>query len=168
MFFGVLLALVGTFQPANAEPLSSLSEKAGATKALAGFWLLNKNSGKCALVRGGADNTSVVQNQCLDFADQKWILVSKGGDLYQIRNLNSGKCLLVRGADNNAPVVQNQCLDFADQYWYFPSYPGDPNWSHVKNLNSGKCLVVRGNSDNAPLVQFDCAQFADQAWVAVI
>nr|CEL21904.1 hypothetical protein [Kibdelosporangium sp. MJ126-NF4]CTQ92684.1 hypothetical protein [Kibdelosporangium sp. MJ126-NF4] len=32
----------------------------------------NINSGKCLLVRGGADNAPAVQHTCLNFVDQYW------------------------------------------------------------------------------------------------
>jgi hypothetical protein len=150
----VALAFAGAIQPAVAKPM----------KVDLGFWLVNWNSVKCALARGGADNTPVVQFTCLDYPDQRWRLTHKGSGRYQIHNVNSGKCLLVRGSANEAPVVQNQCLDYADQYWEFPTYPEPGLYFWARNVNSGKCLLVRGSNDNAQLVQTECARYKDQAW----
>ncbi|MFJ8963398.1 RICIN domain-containing protein [Lentzea sp. NPDC102401] len=163
------LGLLGAIAPAGAEPAPVLPEKVApaqmGTMASAPFWLQNENSYKCALVRGGADSTPVVQNQCLSFNDQKWTYEHKGNLEYQIRNVNSGKCLLVRGGANGAPVVQYQCLDFIDQYWTFHYFAGiTGEWYWLRNVNSGKCLLVQGNADGAQLVQFDCATFVDQSW----
>lgn len=167
--FGVALGLFGAIQPAGAEPAAPISEKAVPVqldmRAAANFWLLNLNSGKCALSQGGADGTPVVQYQCLNFNDQKWDYVYKGNGQYQLRNANSGKCLLIRGSSNEAPAVQYQCLDFVDQYWEFYYYDGIADgWYWLKNVNSGKCLIVRGGSDGTQLVQSDCASYVDQAW----
>jgi uncharacterized protein YbdZ (MbtH family) len=162
--------MLGAIAPAGAEPAAVSPEKAAPTQmgtmaAPAHFWLQNGNSYKCALAQGGADNTPAVQYQCLDYNDQKWSLVDKGGLRYQIRNDNSGKCLLIRGSSNEAAAVQFQCLDYVDQYWTFHWYGGvDNGWYWLKNVNSGKCLIVRGSSDGTQLVQFDCATYVDQAW----
>lgn len=156
-FFGVALALAGVFQPASAEPTQTDVE------IDLGFRLVNWNSTKCALARGGADNTPIVQYTCLAYQDQRWNLAAKGGGKFQIYNMNSGKCLLVRGSANEAPVVQFTCLDYADQYWeIIPYTPAVYFW--LRNVNSGKCLLVRGNNDNAQLVQTECAGYPDQAW----
>ncbi|MDX8148109.1 RICIN domain-containing protein [Lentzea sp. BCCO 10_0061] len=158
--------LTGIISPASAAPtpaspvISSMPE-VGTSAVFNDYRIRNLNSGKCLLVRGGADNTQVVQNTCLDFADQKWVLEYKGS-FARIRNMNSGKCLLVRGLEDNTPVVQNTCLDFADQYWNLSDYGTGLLW--IQNVNSGKCLLVRGGNDNAPLVQSACGQFPDQAW----
>lgn len=165
-FFGALLVLTGTISPASAAPTPappgiSSAPEVGASVVFTDYRIRNLNSGKCILVRGGADNTQVVQNTCLDFADQKWVLEYKGY-VARIRNMNSGKCLLARGLDVNAPVVQSTCLDFADQYWNLGNY--DTGIVRIQNANSGLCLLVRGGNDNAPLVQYTCAQFPDQAW----
>ncbi|WP_285646856.1 RICIN domain-containing protein [Lentzea sp. NBRC 102530] len=149
--FAAALALTGAVQTANA--------------ADAGVRIKNLNSGRCALAQGGADNQPVVQYQCLDFVDQKWVIVDKGNRQFQIRNENSGKCMLVRGTDNNAPVVQFTCLDFADQYWTAESYPDSPSGIYLRNVNSQKCLLVRGTADLQPFEQFECARFPDQAWI---
>jgi hypothetical protein len=167
-FFGVVLAFVGAIQPASAEPVASLPEKAVPVNmdvmASAIYWVQNLNSGKCALSRGGGESTPVVQFTCLNYNDQKWGFVDKGGARYQIRNANSGKCLLIRGSDNEAPAVQFTCLDYADQYWQFYNYPGYTGWYWLRNVNSGKCLIVRGGGESTQLVQFDCLSYVDQAW----
>ena len=167
-FAGVGLAFVSAIQPAGAGPVASSLEKAVPAKmdmtASAIYWVQNLNSGKCALSRGNADGMPVVQNQCLNYNDQKWGFIDKGGARYQIFNANSGKCLLVRGSSNEAPAVQNQCLDFVDQYWQFFNYPGHTGWYWLQNVNSQKCLLARGNSDGTQLVQVDCLSFVDQAW----
>ncbi|GAA3629769.1 hypothetical protein GCM10022267_15470 [Lentzea roselyniae] len=171
-FFGALFALVGVLQPASAEPAAALPGNAAPVKmdmaASAATWLMNLNSGKCALSQGGADGQPVVQYQCLNYNDQRWSLVDKGSSRFQLRNANSGKCLLVRGTGNEAPAVQFQCLNYVDQYWEFYNYPGYPGWYWLQNVNSRKCLIVRGGSDGTQLVQFDCAQYIDQAWGRVI
>lgn len=149
-FFSVVLTLVSAVQPVSAAPGNP--------------WMKNLNSGKCALVQGGADNAPVVQFQCLDYPDQRWGQVHKGNGQWQIRNDNSGKCLLARGTGNETPVVQHQCLDYPDQYWILHPYPGHNNWRWVQNVNSGKCLLVRGGSNGTQLVQSECAQYVDQAW----
>ncbi len=166
--FGVALALLGAVQPASAEPVASLSEKAVPVKmemmASAIYWVQNLNSGKCMLSQGGADGAPAVQYTCLNYNDQKWGFVDKGGARYQIRNANSGKCLLIQGSNNGAPAVQYQCLDYADQYWQFYNYPGYQGWYWLRNVNSGKCLLVQGGGDGTQLVQFDCLSYVDQAW----
>lgn len=171
-FLGAALAFVGVIQPASAEPAGSMPGKPVPVNldmgASAVTWLMNLNSGKCALAQGGADNTPAVQYQCLNYNDQRWGFVDKGDLRYQIVNVNSGKCLLVRGSSNDAPAVQFQCLDYVDQYWRLWQYPGYPNWFWLQNVNSNKCLIVRGGSDGTQLVQFDCAQYIDQAWGRVI
>lgn len=161
--------MTGFTAPAGAEPAAALSEKAAPVntdmKAFAGSRLYNRNSGKCALAQGAADNQPVVQFQCLQYADQFWTLDYKGDGRYQVRNINSNKCLLVRGTANEAPAVQFTCLDYVDQYWRTVPFGGVENgWYWLKNVNSGKCLIVRGGSDGTQLVQFDCAQYRDQEW----
>jgi hypothetical protein len=172
VFFGLIFALAGAIQPVGAEPAASLPDKAVPVtmdmSASAITWLINLNSGKCALSQGGADGQPVVQYQCLNYNDQKWELVSKGSSRFQIRNANSGKCLLIRGSSNEAPAVQFQCLDYVDQYWQFFDFPGYSGWYWVRNVNSGKCLIVRGGSDGTQLVQFDCVSYIDQAWARVV
>ncbi|MDX8148108.1 RICIN domain-containing protein [Lentzea sp. BCCO 10_0061] len=168
-FFGVALAILGAVQPASAEPVTSLPEKADPVGALGWVFnvgLKNSNSGKCALVRGVDNQAPAVQYTCLDFADQRWNLIDDNDDrIFHLVNRNSGKCLLVQGSANDAPVVQYQCLNFADQYWTFHWYDdqnGGRYW--IQNFNSGKCLLVRGGSDGTQLVQTECGSYADQLW----
>ncbi|MET9627318.1 RICIN domain-containing protein [Lentzea sp. NPDC006480] len=145
--------MAGVVQPASGAPPIDL-----------GVQLLNWNSTKCALARGTADQTGIVQFQCLDYKDQRWLFDDRGAGKFQIRNANSRKCLLVRGSDNEAPVVQFQCLDYADQYWELIPYTDPAVYFWVRNVNSGKCLLVRGNNDNTQLVQYTCLRYPDQAW----
>ena len=115
--------MIGAVQPAGAEPATALPEKVVPAQMGAMGWVLNaglknSNSGKCALVRSGADQAPAVQFTCLNFADQRWDLIDNDDDrLFHLVNRNSGKCLLVRGGSDNTQLVQFECAAFADQLW---------------------------------------------------
>ena len=132
------------------------------------YTLTARHSNKCldvaeASSKSGAD---IQQWDCHSGNNQKWRLVSKGGDSYTLSALHSGKCLDVSGAsgNNGANVLQWDCHGKDNQTWRI-TREGD-GYFRITARHSGKCLDVSGASGNngANALQWDCHSGNNQKW----
>jgi hypothetical protein len=132
------------------------------------YTLVARHSNKCldvadANVKNGAD---IQQWDCTNGNNQKWNLVSKGGDVYTIAALHSGKCLDVAGArkDNGADVLQWDCHGKDNQDWQITK-EADGSFRLVAR-HSNKCLDVfeAGLNNGANVIQWGCSGANNQKW----
>ncbi|GGZ49924.1 hypothetical protein GCM10010387_50280 [Streptomyces inusitatus] len=147
---------------------SGLSEGRAVSPADATGWRLqNFNSGQCAVARGGAESSPVVQFPCGAYDDQGWTYPHHGGILNQIANRNSGKCIVVRGSTWGNKAVQSECnAGYADQIWEAHSFRhtnGETLWYFLKR-GTDLALTVQGGSANNQLIQANYGGYADQWW----
>jgi hypothetical protein len=132
------------------------------------YTLTTYHSGKCLDVEGTnvKNGANVYQWDCTNGNNQKWNLVSKGGDVYTLAALHSGRCLDVAGArnDNGADVLQWDCHGKDNQAWQITR--GADGSYRLTARHSGKCLDVSGASLNngADVLQWDCHSGNNQKW----
>ncbi len=120
------------------------------------------HSNKCFNVQSNstANSAKIVQYGCsATAANDKFKLVPRGDDTYQIQSVSSGKCLNVTGNSiaDNALIIQYTCSNAANNLWWVDEVPGRPT-HRIISTRSGKCLNMPGNStaDNVQLVQYTC------------
>jgi len=132
------------------------------------YTLTARHSNKCldvanASVNNGAD---IQQWDCTNGKNQKWNLVSKGGDVYTLAAFHSGKCLDVAGARNNngADLLQWDCHGKDNQAWQITK--GADGYFSLKARHSGRCLDVSGAglNNSANVIQWDCHNGNNQKW----
>lgn len=91
-------------------------------------------------------------------ANQKWIPVSLGNGLWQLRSVLSNKCTDVSDVSTNdgAPIQQWSCHSGSNQQFRLESQ-GD-GYFYVRAVNSGKCLnVIDVSRENgAGIQQWSC------------
>jgi hypothetical protein len=132
------------------------------------YTLTARHSGKCLDVAGasGKSGANVLQWDCHGKDNQKWRLVSRGGDFYALMASHSGRCLDVSGAsgNNGANVLQWDCHGKDNQAWRITK-EGDGSY-RLTARHSGKCLDVSGASgkNGANVLQWDCHGKDNQKW----
>jgi hypothetical protein len=137
--------------------------------------LLNLDSNLCAGVRGQSRDplAQLAQYDCQtpdQTADHEyWQLISRPGDVYQLKNGRSGLCMVPPNNNENTPVLQGSCAivasGSAQAWWILPR----GNGVIIRNSANGKCLAPLGGSraPNALLVQTLCnaaAPTPSQIW----
>jgi hypothetical protein len=108
------------------------------------------SSGKCLDVARGSkdDGAPVIQYACHAGLNQRWRVVPRREDAFELVNAASGKCLQVRGgaAAAGAPVVQGACAGRDDQLW-IPE--ASSSGRTLKSAASGLCLdLPRASADD--------------------
>jgi hypothetical protein len=132
------------------------------------YTLTARHSSKCLDVEGAnsKNGANVQQWDCNNGNNQKWSLVSKGGEVYTLAALHSGKCLDVAGArnDNGADVLQWDCHGKDNQTWRITK--GGDGYFRLAARHSSKCLDVASASVNngANVIQWDCHNGNNQKW----
>ncbi|MET9318265.1 RICIN domain-containing protein [Kribbella sp. NPDC003505] len=90
------------------------------------YWIVNKWSGRCAGISGGAlnDGAGAIQWDCNPEAWANYWYVrldrfENGTALYRLVNVWSGKCLAIPGGDLSigTQAIQWSCADDPDQLW---------------------------------------------------
>ncbi|GAB2632630.1 hypothetical protein GCM10027168_74240 [Streptomyces capparidis] len=148
---------------------TTLPGPSGETAATpAAYTLVNRNSGKCLDVAGGAtaDGTDIAQWTCNGRANQKWRVVDLGDDTSRLVNVATGKvvdtadCSTADGAD----IRQWSWLDNTCQRFRLVHTGG----GHVRivNANSGKVADVAdcGTADGANVRQWAWLNNTCQQW----
>lgn len=133
------------------------------------YTIAARHSGKCLDVSGANPNkgANVIQWDCTGGNNQKWNVVSRGGDFYVLTALHSNKCLDVNRADraNGANVQQWDCTGGDNQTWRITAEGG--NVFQLTARHSGKVLDVAGNNRaaGANVAQWDNHKGDNQRWI---
>jgi hypothetical protein len=127
------------------------------------------HSNKCLNVDHAltADDTKVIQYTCgASYTNDKFRVVPKGSQTFQIVAQFSGKCLNVykNGTTDNTPVHQYTCNDTAqNNLWKFLPVAGNTTY-RIQSVASGKCLNVYQNltADNTAINIYTCGAVSTQ------
>lgn len=120
--------------------------------------ILNKNSGKCALVNNAElGNLSLIVQGSTGIGNDEWKLSFSGANECKIQNLHSGRFIVVKDASTEvgADIVQYDEKGTDNEFWILDYSDDDTKYFRLKNRKSGKYLGVFQNSklDNYKLVQ---------------
>lgn len=135
---------------------------------LAGAFIRNKHSGRCAQVAGAsnANSAGITQWDCVQQDNVKWTVVDAGGGFFFIKAKHSNKCMQVADAStaNGGVVTQWDCVAQDNVKWEF-LHRGKGIYN-IKARHSEKCLQVAGSSSSngAKLSQADCKEQDNMKW----
>lgn len=120
--------------------------------------ILNKNSGKCALVNNAElGNLSLIVQGSTGIGNDEWKLSFSGANECKIQNLHSGRFIVVKDASTEvgADIVQYDEKGTDNEFWILDYSDDDTKYFRLKNRKSGKYLGFFQNSklDNYKLVQ---------------
>lgn len=139
----IIVATIVTLLSATAVPAS-------ATTTWNDVWIQQNGGALCAAVTS-TTAVPVVQETCVELADQLWTLapVYAGAPVDSITNLGTGKCMAAFGAS----VVQTTCTTLDDQVW---TLSGTGNTFQIRNVLTGTCLSANGGSPGLQMILVAC------------
>ena len=131
------------------------------------YQLAIKYSGKCLDVPNASagDGVLLQQMSCNGGAAQRFTLVERGPNVFQIVNRSTGKCVDVRfsGLIDGIPLHQWGCNGTTAQFFRIESVQ---EHDRLVNINSGRCIQVAGSPmlDGQIIEQGACSNSDLQLW----